>query len=47
MPFVEYFKYITDDVYVYLMQRTIVMTDETHYIAARDGFIYYSDSAFT
>jgi len=34
-------------VYTYLVDRCLVLTDGAHVIAARDGFIYYSDAEFT
>ena len=47
LPFVEYFKFIEDDVYAYLVDRSLILTNGTDVIAARDGFFYYSDPAFT
>jgi hypothetical protein len=46
LPFIEYFKYISEDVFVYLMDRALVLTDGQRCIVAREGFIYYSCSEF-
>ena len=46
VPAVEYFKFISDDVYISLIDRLLTIARGPDLIAVRDGFVYFNSEQF-
>ena len=44
--FIEYFKFINEDVYVFLTNRTLILTDSKDVIAVRNENMFFSSQSF-